>query len=678
MKMGLYSKLAVDGIRKNKRLYIPYMLTGIVMSMMSYIIYFLTSSDMLEHMKGGGTLRVLLPVGSVVVAAFSLIFMFYSNSFLIRQRNREFGLYNVLGMDKGNLSRIMFAENAIVAGVSIVGGLVSGIAFSKLAELAMFNLINGDITYTMRIDVVSVGKTILLFGGIYTLLLLNSVIKVRRSSAIEMLKSSNVGEKPPKANWLFAIVGVVILGWAYYIALSIKQPLSAIVWFMLAVIVVIIATYLLFVSGSVAFCRMLQKNKKYYYKVNHFVSVSSMVYRMKRNGAGLASICILATIVLVMISSTLSLYVGAEDSLNTRYPHDIALRLSVPGVEYFNEDSFSHMRHAVDEKVNGEENVLEYSGVDIPGLFTDDGVIVDSSSYTNFNMSDLDNIGFVHIISLEEYNRLMGTNETLDKDECMLHCYRSDYSNDTFSIQNCETLKVKSIVDEMYVSGYAAMQVVPMVTVITSDVKGLIEPILAMEKSQGDSFLEFFWYYAFDMNSTPETKVSTYEKLYDERNDIIIMGEEYGYSCVIDCMEAEREEFYGSYGGLFFIGVLLSIVFIFATVLIIYYKQISEGFEDQRRFDVMQKVGMTKKEIRKSINSQVLTVFFLPLILAGLHLAVAFPILWKLLQLFNLTNMTLAIMVIVGCFLVFALVYAIVYKITSNAYYEIVSRGESA
>lgn len=678
MKMGLYSKLAVDGIRKNKRLYIPYMLTGIVMSMMSYIIYFLTSSDMLEHMKGGGTLRVLLPVGSVVVAAFSLIFMFYSNSFLIRQRNREFGLYNVLGMDKGNLSRIMFAENVIVAGVSIAGGLVSGIVFSKLAELAMFNLINGDITYTMRIDVVSVGKTILLFGGIYTLLLLNSVIKVRRSSAIEMLKSSNVGEKLPKANWLFAIVGVVILGWAYYIALSIKQPLSAIVWFMLAVIMVIIATYLLFVSGSVAFCRMLQKNKKYYYKVNHFVSVSSMVYRMKRNGAGLASICILATIVLVMISSTLSLYVGAEDSLNTRYPHDIALRLSVPGVEYFNEDSFSHMRHAVNEKVNGEENVLEYSGVDIPGLFTDDGVIVDSSSYTNFNMSDLDNIGFVHIISLEEYNRLMGTNEILNKDECMLHCYRSDYSNDTFSIQNCETLKVKSIVDEMYVSGYAAMQVVPMVTVITSDVKGLIEPILAMEKSQGDSFLEFFWYYAFDMDSTPETKVSTYEKLYDERNDIIIMGEEYGYSCGIDCMEAERDEFYGSYGGLFFIGVLLSIVFIFATVLIIYYKQISEGFEDQRRFDVMQKVGMTKKEIRKSINSQVLTVFFLPLILAGLHLAVAFPILWKLLQLFNLTNMTLAIMVIVGCFLVFALVYAIVYKITSNAYYEIVSRGESA
>ncbi len=676
MKIGLYSKLAVDGIRKNKRLYIPYVLTGIVMSMMSYIIYFLSSSDMLEHMKGGGTLRTLLPVGSVVVAFFSLIFMFYSNSFLIRQRNREFGLYNVLGMDKWNLSRIMFAENVIVAGVSIAGGLVSGIALSKLAELVMYNLINGDITYTMRIDLVSVGRTILLFGVIYTLLLLNSVIKVRRSSAIEMLKSSNVGEKPPKANWLLAIIGVAILGWAYYIALSIKQPLSAIVWFMLAVVMVIVATYLLFVSGSVAFCRMLQKNKNYYYKVNHFVSISSMVYRMKRNGAGLASICILATIVLVMISSTLSLYVGAEDSLNTRYPYDIALRLYVPGVEYFNENSFSHMRSAVNEKVTNKETALEYSGVDIAGLFTDDGIIVDQKSYTDFDMSDYDNIGFVHVVSLDDYNRIMGTNETLGKDECLLHCYRATYSGDTFGIQYCTPLKVKSIVDEMYVSGYAAMQVVPMVTVVTADVKNLVAPLVAVENSQGSSILEFFWYYAFDMSVAPETKISTYEKLYSESNDILIMGEDGSYSYSIDCKEADREEFYGMYGGLFFIGILLSIVFVFATVLIIYYKQISEGFEDQRRFDVMQKVGMTKKEIRKSINSQVLTVFFLPLVVAGLHLTVAFPILWKLLQLFNLANMGLMIVVTIACFLAFAFVYALVYKITSNAYYAIVSKEE--
>ncbi|MGN0172258.1 MAG: FtsX-like permease family protein [Acutalibacteraceae bacterium] len=673
MKAGFFPKLAMDGIRKNKRIYFPYILTGTVMTMMSYIVLFLASSEMLEHMKGGGVLRTMLPLGGMIVTAFSLIFMFYSNSFLIRQRNREFGLYNVLGMDKGNLGRIMLWETLIAGGISIVGGLVFGVAFSKLAELCMHNLLEEEITYTLRIDFASAGKVALLFAGIYVLLLLNSLIKVRRSNPLELLHSSNVGEKPPKANWLFAIAGILILAVAYYIALSIKQPLTAIALFMIAVVMVIIATYLLFVSGSVVFCRLLQKNKRYYYKANHFISVSSMVYRMKRNGAGLASICVLNTIVLVMLSATLSLYIGAEDSLAATYPRDISLRLFVPSMEYFNEGVFLGMRNDVDNLVPVKEDVLECSGVDIAGLFTQDGILVDQKLHKEFAVSTYENLGYLHIITIDDYNRLMGTNETLEKDECLLHCYRTEYSGDTFTIENCTPLKVKSVIDDMYVSGYAAVQVVPTVTLVTTEIDTLIAPIVSVENSLGNSILEIFWSYEFNLDAEPEAEIDAYNQIGEEIKEIAVFEDDGSYRYNLNCRERGRSEFFGMYAGLFFIGILLSIVFLFAAVLIIYYKQISEGYEDQKRFEVMQKVGMTMRDVRKSINSQVLTVFFLPLLFAGLHLVFAFPILWKLLQMFNFNNELLMMMVTAAGFFVFALAYALVYKITSNAYYTIVS-----
>ncbi len=668
-----YPKLAIDGIKRNRRLYFPYILTGMVMVMMSYIIYFLSASEMLEHIKGGGTLRTMFPLGSVVVALFSLIFMFYTNSFLIRQRNKEFGLYNVLGMDKSNLGRLMLWENLFVYGISVIGGLIFGIAFSKFAELIMYNLLSADITYSLRIDLASAGRVLILFTGIYFLLLLNSIIKVRRSNPLEMLRSENVGEKPPKANWILAALGIIILAYAYYIAISIEQPLTAIVWFLIAVILVIIATYLLFISGSVAFCRILQKNKNYYYKPNHFVSVSSMAYRMKRNGAGLASICVLVTIVLVILSATLSMFIGVEDSILTRYPKDISVRLSIPNMEYFNEETFSNMRDKIDSIVADKKDACDYSGIDVAGFFTEDGIIVEQSSLADFNISSYENIGYLHIITIDDYNRIMGTNESLANDECLLHCYRTEYSGDTFTIENCSPLKVKSVLSEMYISGYSAMQMVPTVTLVTSDINELVEPLLHIANSLGNSILEIFWSYDFDMDASPDAKIEAYNSIKAEIPNIIIPVENGSYSYTINCREEERSAFFGMYSGLLFIGVLLSIVFLFAAVLIIYYKQISEGYEDQKRFEVMQKVGMTKEDIRKSINSQVLTVFFLPLVLAGLHLGFAFPILWKLLQMFNFDNLPLMIGVTVASFGIFALVYAFVYKITSSVYYVIVS-----
>lgn len=676
MKMNFYPKLAIEGIRKNKRLYIPYIATGAVMVMMYYILSFLAGSRMLEHIKGGGILRTLLPFGAVVIGVFSLIFLFYSNSVIIRQRNKEFGLYNVLGMNKGNLGRIMLWENIVVGALAVLAGLMLGVLFSKLAELGMLNLLSAEVTYTMQIDTTSIIKAVVLFGFIYLILLLNSFIKVRTSNPLELLNSNKVGEKPPKANWLFAIVGTGMLVYAYYIAVSIKQPLSAIVWFFVAVLLVIVATYLLFIAGSVAFCRILQKSKKYYYKANHFVAVSSMVYRMKRNGAGLASICILVTMVLIMLSSTISLYAGAEDSLATRFPEDMALRVIVPDIELLNEENTQQMRNTVQEKVADQENVIEYICAETSGIFVENGILVDQAAHMDLVAENYDNLGCLQIITLDDYNRLMGTQETLEKDECFLYGFRTEYVAETFSIEGGTPLKVKAILDDMYISGYSAMQIVPTVTLIVTDLAQVTEPLLPIKNSIGDSVVSLCWNYNFDMDATKEEQIAAYELLWENMYDIAIRNQDGSYSYSLDGKEAGRAEFYGMYGGLFFIGILLSLVFLFATVIIIYYKQISEGYEDRKRFEIMQKVGMTKKEIRRSINSQILTVFFLPLVFAGMHLAFAFPLVWKLLQMFNLYNLPLLITVTVICFLVFGVCYAFVYKLTAGAYYKIVSGGK--
>ena len=329
MKTGFYPKLAWSGIRKNSRLYTPYILTCTGMVMMFYIISFLYNSEAVRTMRGGGTISVTMGLGQGVIGIFALIFLFYTNSFLIRRRKKEFGLYNVLGMGKRNIARILACETVITAVISIAAGLVCGIALSKLAELCLINIMLGSVSFSFSVSLDSIIVSVVLFAAIFLLVFLNDLRQIRFSNPAELLRGESTGEKPPKANWAVGIIGAVVLAAAYYIAVSIKEPLSAMLWFFVAVIMVIAATYMLFIAGSVVMCRALQKKKSYYYKANHFVSVSSMVFRMKRNGAGLASICILATMVLVMISSTTCLYFGVEDSLSQRYPTDLGVRIGL-------------------------------------------------------------------------------------------------------------------------------------------------------------------------------------------------------------------------------------------------------------------------------------------------------------------------------------------------------------
>ena len=674
MKRGFYPRLAWSGIRKNSKLYLPYTLACIGMTAMFYILLYLADSSALELIPSATSVPATLRLGSLVMCVFSVLFLFYTNSFLVRRRYREFGLYNVLGMNKGNISRVLAWEALINALISLVGGLFLGTALSKLAELGLVNVMGGKTDLSLRVSVNALEFTTLFYCGIFLLIYLNSLIKIRRSSASELVKSENFGEKPPKANWLFGLVGIAILAGAYYIAVSIKHPLTALSVFFIAVIMVIVATYLIFIAGSVWICRLLQKNKRYYYKKNHFVSVSSMVYRMKRNGAGLASICILATMVLVMISSTTCLYFGAEDALRDRYPRDISISASYSGLDSMTDENISALRGEISAAVGGAEteNILDYRCASLVGSLENGILDLSEASIYSTAMTTYDYVAEVYIVPLADYNAIAGTNESLGSDEAMIYAYRMDYTDKTFAVDELVSFRVKKVLDSFPIADGSAMaSIAPTVFVVVPDFADTVAKLGSTVGHSDDEPANLSWNYAFDTSVSDEEETAICKRIGDRLSECSESGGYLYYSR--ESLAENRADFYGTYGGLFFLGIMLSIVFICAAVLIIYYKQISEGYEDRSRFEIMQNVGMTKKEIRSSINSQLLTVFFLPLIFAGLHLGFAFPFIHKLLMLFNLSNLPLLIGTTAISFVVFALLYAVVYRVTSNAYYNIVS-----
>ena len=679
MKKGFYPKLAFDGIRKNKKMYLPYILTSIGMVMMYYIIIFLQFSQSIKDAVQSSTVTQILGLGSWVIAIFSCIFLFYTNSFLIKRRKKEFGLYNILGMDKHNLGIILFWETLIIAAISLVVGLAAGIAFSKLAELIFLNLLKSDSTFDLTVSSQGIGLCAIIFTVINILLFFNSLRQVRSSSAISLVKSEQTGEKPPKGNWIFGILGVLLLGGAYYISLNIKEPLQALTLFFVAVIMVIIGTYLIMISGSVLFCRLLQKNKKYYYKSNHFVSVSSMVYRMKRNGAGLASICILATMVLVMISSTTSLYFGEEDALTSRYPREININFTTLDTQIYKDGQADKIRSEIDKiakKRNANvHNSLTYLAGVLPGMVTDGNVETDIRNVYSGTV-DYNRVFQFNFVSIDDYNKIMGTDYKLKDGEAMIYLFRkgSNFNGDKLSFNGGQSFKIVKYLDNFISQSDAAMTIVPTMAVFVNDLDKATQGMTdATHQHDSEPVVNFNWSYGFDTGLSEDEQIALSKDINSYLTDVSDDFKEDIHSTEVESREQNRLDFFGLFGGLFGLGIILSIVFIFAAVLIIYYKQISEGYEDQSRFEIMQKVGMTKKEIRKSINSQLLTVFFLPLIFAGMHLAFAAPIIKKLLLLFNLTNLNLFIVTILISFAAFALFYMIVYKITSNAYYKIVS-----
>ncbi len=675
MKRSLYPRLAWNGMKNNKRLFVPYILAAAGTAAVFYIMFFLSTGGIPEGMRGAASAETSLGLGVFVIVIFSLIFLFYCNGFLVRRRYREFGLYSILGMNRRNISRVLAWETLFTAAFSILGGVFLGVLLSKLAELGFVRAVGGEPDYVLRISVSALLYMLLYFGGIFLLIYISSLIKLHRSTAIDLVGSESRGEKPPKTNPVLGIAGIIILIAAYYLSLSIEDPISAFTTFFIAVVMVILGTYLVFISGSVLLCRLLQKNKSYYYKPQHFVSVSSMAYRMKRNGAGLASICILATMVLVMVTSTSCMYFGTENTLRSRYPRDVQFSLSYERLAALSEEKISPTREKLLDAIGDAEksDVLDYR----KALFTlAAGAINDNKTSQSMSIAGYGSSVNVAIVPLSDYNKAAGTNETLGEGEVLMHTLRLNETLDKLSVGG-ESFTVAKQLDSMPLSdGSEASDISPTITLVVSDFDGVVSRIIGDGGSE--NAVRLYWKYAFNTTEDAEKQLEITSAVGEAVDDGRLIGDTDGSGDGWSMLSTElrasaRDELRAMTGGLFFLGIILSIVFICAAVLIIYYKQLSEGYEDAGRFEIMQKVGMTKQEIRRSINSQLLTVFFLPLLFAGLHLCFAFPFIRKILYLFSFYNTGFLVGTTVVSFLVFAVLYALVYKKTSNTYYKIVA-----
>ena len=674
--MSFYIKLATDGMRKNSRLYTPYLVTCILMVAVFYILHFLGNSGIMEGMPGGHTATDMMQMGTYIMTIFGLIFLFYTQGTLIKGRKKEFGLYSILGMNKSNIGKIIFFETVITWVIAVIGGLVAGIGLSKLAEMGFTKMIEVPTRYTFSVSMTSVVTTLIMFTVIFFLLYLNSIRQVRFASPIELVHADKAGEKPPKANWIVGVLGLVILGTGYFIALRIQQPMAALMWFFVAVILIIIGTYLLLIAGSVILCRVLQKNRNYYYKTNHFVSVSSMAYRMKRNGAGLASICILLTMILVMLSSTSALYTGSEECLDLRYPNEIgAFACKYGYVETLvklGDQLDADLKIAAEEQGAEVTNNKTYYEWSITGYFKDSKLDVTLNSKTNMAFINYDKVAQILFIDADVYNKVFGYHETVAPGEALVGTAKNIEIGDILTIGDVPFKVTKRIDDRIAeIDPTAQVSASPGIFVIVHDVNEVATHYTRYKDYDGEPMLAWFWNCRFDTGLNAEGQIALAEtmdaKLHEELDPLDFDN------MYCESHEAERGDFVGTFGGLFFLGILLSIIFLVSCVIIIYYKQVSEGFEDQSRFEIMQKVGMTKEDIRKSINSQMLTVFLIPILFACVHLAVVLPIVNKLLMLFGLFDIPLVLKAAGVCVLLCGLFYALIYKLTSNAYYRIVT-----
>lgn len=676
MKINLYPKLAFDGVKKNSRLYIPYLVTCVLMVSVYYILHFLGNSGVMNGMPGGGTATQMMQMGTVVMSLFGAIFLFYTQSTLIKGRKKEFGLYSILGMNKRSIGRVMFFETLIIWAISVVAGLTVGIGLSKLAELGFTKLIEVPTRYTFSISGSSVVAAIITFTVIFFLIYIDSVRQIGFANPTQLVTAGRAGEKPPKANWIVGILGLIILGTGYYVALRIKQPLAALLWFFGAAILVTIGTYLVLIAGSVVLCKLLQKNKKYYYKTNHFVSVSSMTYRMKRNGAGLASICILLTMILVMLSSTSALYTGSEECLNMRYPNEIGAF----ACKYGYDESLDDLGNRLDDilktvsESQGAEvtNNVTYSTYSISGYLDNSSLQVILNSKTQMAFIDYDKVAEIQFLDQEVYNRVFGNDVSLAPGEVLVGASKNVEIGDVLTVGDTE-FNVVGRIDEKVkdIDKTVEVAVSPSLYVIVNDVNSVAQQFTKYEDYDGEPMLAWFWYCRFDTGLDADGQVALAEEL-DNTLSAELEGLNFSnFYC--ESHEAERDDFVGTFGGLFFLGIMLSLIFLVSCVIIIYYKQVSEGFEDRANFEIMQNVGMTKKEIKDSINSQMFTVFMIPITLACLHLLVILPIVNKLLMLFGLFNFKRLLITSAVCVLLCGLFYGVIYKITSNAYYKIVS-----
>lgn len=690
-KLSFYPKLAARSMKSNRRFYVPYILTVIGTAAAFYIMAAIVSDPGSKELAAGTAngqvyVSMFMTLGMFVLGLFSFIFLLYTNSFLMKRRQKELGLYSVLGMSKTNIAGIMVFESLYIAVIGIAGGLAVGILLTKLVSLALFKLMRLPVPFGFTVQPIAIIIVVLFFAALIFLTLLANLAKVGRSRPVELLRGGNVGEKEPKASWFLTLVGVIFLGAGYVVAMLVDNPGMAVAVYFLAVFAVIIGTYCLFTSISIAVLKALRRNRRYYYKAKHFISVSGMLYRMKRNAVGLANICILCTMVMVMISGTLSLYLGSAEQVNAYCPADVVVETT-----YYASSNEDHVYN--DE--TGEETIEYHTPFDAAAMdawfedyFAAHKLTPSSAKaveYYSFTAVDAaEHVSLVTAVTAETYAQLTGEPAPeLAAGQALAHVPSGYELGDSLSFMDKDggTVSIKLVGEAKLTAAQIALNMVAVnwseedkdIVLVVPDRAALLELVAGQENGS------YIWRGQYDFDASDEAVSAMVDDYWAASRES--KGADAGYydSLGIDLRSVVEQEVYGLSGGFLFLGVFLGVVFMMATVLIIYYKQVSEGYEDNARFDIMRKVGLSEREARRAIRSQILTVFFMPILVAAVHIAFDFNLVVQLLRLFSLTNLRLTALCTLGTLLVFCAVYAVVYALTARSYYKIVRpNSESA
>lgn len=672
MHKGIFSRLAKQNIRNNKSTYIPYIITCIFCIAMIYMMEFLRDCPTLDQaVRQADEVRMIVFTGEIVVEIFCIIFLIYSNSFLMKRRQKEIGLYNILGLERNHIGIVMFLETIITSIGSLAGGIAAGIIGSKLALLLLLKLLHIPSVLGFYISVKGIFTCLFMFGIIFLMILFLNLAKIHLSRPVELLRGNNTGEKEPVVKWLMALIGFICLGAGYYLAVTTESPIKAITIFLLAVILVMAGTYLLFTAGSIVILKFLRRRKSFYYRTGNFISISGMLYRMKQNAIGLASICILSTGVLLMIAMTVSIYFGMNDIMLNRYPYDVDMSVTSISEEECQTAIEAFEKAIADNKVPVEKSVEEIY-LDIVCSKNGDQILIKPAN----TIRNSDSVLVLSLLDQAEYERLTGISANLNDGE-IFAWYPSAVQKDSVTVDETEFTVKKWLDKNPLTCGEDAVSDNAVLVVTDEDFKKFDEMRTEMYKgvSSAPAGEDLTLHLGLDITGSETDKIDFGTPVMEVVKDLKKNGGLSENSWITSGIrQQEYESYYADNGSLLFIGILLGSLFLMGTAMIIYYKQISEGYEDQKRFEIMQKVGLSRREVRSSVRRQILMVFFLPLLMAMLHITMAFPMIRRMLLLFGMTNTKLFIGCTAGTVLIFAVVYGLIYLMTARSYYHIVER----
>ena len=672
MHKGIFSRLAKQNIRNNKSTYIPYMITCIFCIAMIYMMEFLRDCPTLDQaVRQADEVRMIVFTGEIVVEIFCIIFLIYSNSFLMKRRQKEIGLYNILGLERNHIGIVMFLETIITSIGSLAGGIAAGIIGSKLALLLLLKLLHIPSVLGFYISVKGIFTCLFMFGIVFLMILFLNLAKIHLSRPVELLRGNNTGEKEPAAKWLMALIGFICLGAGYYLAVTTESPIKAITIFLLAVILVMAGTYLLFTAGSIVILKFLRRRKSFYYRTGNFISISGMLYRMKQNAIGLASICILSTGVLLMISMTVSIYFGMNDIMLNRYPYDVDMSVTSISEDECQTAIEAFEKAIADNKVPVEKSVEEIY-LDIVCSKNGDQILIKPAN----TIRNSDSVLVLSLLNQAEYERLTGISANLNDGE-IFAWYPSAVQKDSVTVDETEFTVKKWLDKNPLTCGEDAVSDNAVLVVTDEDFKKFDEMRTEMYKgvSSAPAGENLTLHLGLDITGSETDKIDFGTPVMEVVKDLKKNGGLSENSWITSGIrQQEYESYYADNGSLLFIGIFLGSLFLMGTAMIIYYKQISEGYEDQKRFEIMQKVGLSRREVRSSVRRQILMVFFLPLLMAMLHITMAFPMIRRMLLLFGMTNTKLFIGCTAGTVLIFAVVYGLIYLMTARSYYHIVER----